>query len=124
MHFEFEFAPQNVTISGSGWMGPVSKLATVSSALSFSSGSADLSTANLAVMVMGGTGTNVTLEFRWAWTENSSGTTTVGSWSTPSSTATTPSYPSIFIAAPYVRRERDEQHHRGRWLVLLPRPLG
>ncbi|MCI4324601.1 MAG: hypothetical protein L3K00_01760 [Thermoplasmata archaeon] len=101
-YFDIQSAPQNATIAGSGWSNPISKQVTVTTALSFSSGSAYLSTANLAVMVMGGT-TNLTLEFRWAWTENSSGTVTAGSWSTPSSTATTPNYPSIFVAAPYVR---------------------
>jgi hypothetical protein len=100
--FDVQFSPTNVTIAGAGWSTPVVKTDNVGTALNFGSGSAYLSTANLAVMIMGGT-TNATLEFRWAWTENSSGTTTVGSWSTPTTSPAKPNYPSIFVAAPYVR---------------------
>jgi hypothetical protein len=101
-YFDVQFAPGNATIAGAGWSSPIWKTSNVSSALSFGSGPAYLSTANLAVMVMGGT-KNVTLEFQWAWSENSSGTVTTGSWSTPTSTPTSPNSPSIFVAAPYVR---------------------
>jgi len=101
-YFVLTFAPHDLLVAGPSWSAPVIRVANVTSPLNFSTaGKAYLSTANLAVMVLGGSG-NVTLEFRWGWTANRSGPTTSW-WSTPNSAPAAPNYPSIFGAAPYVR---------------------
>ena len=93
-------AAQQISVSGAGWSAPVLQSTLLANATDFSSLRAWLTTVNLAVMVGGGP-SSVTLEFRWGWQ-----TAFVGgghaSWSVPSTTASLPNYPSIFLAAPYV----------------------
>ena len=94
------FAPSNVTIHSGGWTSPMAVTKTLTSGTTFTSSPVWLSSANLAVMFAGHP-TNLTLEFQWGWIVNASGTVSQ-QWSTPSTTATYPDYPSIFSVAPYV----------------------
>ena len=98
--FSFYFAPSNVTISSSGWTSVIGQAKTLPNATTFTSAAAWLTSSNLALM-FDGRATNLTLEFQWGWILNASGTLSA-QWSSPSTTATSPDYPSIFSVAPYV----------------------
>jgi hypothetical protein len=100
--FALNFAPTDVTISGSGWSSPITESGTLASATNFNGGvgSATLSTVSIAVMQKDAAGP-LTIAVQWGWTLTSSGVTS-SLWSTPSSTATLPALPSIFQPAPWV----------------------
>lgn len=92
-------APQTLTVAGAGWSSPVAHAVTLASTTAFSATRGYLTTSNLAVMAQGPSGLEV--EFRWGWISNVSGLLHQ-SWSTPSSSASYPDYPSLFPPAPWV----------------------
>lgn len=97
----FYLPPSNTTLSGSGWSAPVGKTQTLGAFTTFATNPhAWLTTSNLAVMASGAL-PNLTLEFKWGWIANRLGPST-HFWSTPSTTAFGPNYPSIFNVARYV----------------------
>ncbi len=100
--FSTYFFPTNITVAGAGWSAPVTKEGILSSATNFDGGAgiATLSTVSIAVMAKDTVG-NLTIGVQWGWDLTVSGVIT-SSWSTPSATATLPTLPSIFQAAPWV----------------------
>jgi hypothetical protein len=99
--YEFYFAPTNVTLTSAGWSNLTAKNTTLASIATFAGGAASAATTtSIAVMAKDWVG-NLTIEVRWGWTLNVSGTLS-SLWSVPSATATSPTLPSIFVAAPYV----------------------
>lgn len=101
---QLHFFPRNASIPPVGWSSPFTASHSLSPSATFTTGSATLSTAWLAVTVNASYG-SVQLEFRWQWwirtTGGNPGTHT-GPWSSAVTTSSTHAQPTTFYPAPWV----------------------
>jgi len=101
--------PKVVNISSTGWTDANSTgtttTKTLTAGVNFSTtGTARLSSQKIAVMAGASYAGSLTLEFRWQWALVAApgGLPVYSAWTTPSTSAASPSLPSIFYPAPYV----------------------